>query len=279
MPAIEYGPIAGDWKISKVLEVHPDLLETLVALTPAFAKLKNPILRKVQSRLVTVEQAAGIAGIDPQVLVDRLNTAAGIETSGLVKQPASTASEAADRPGWAGAASVAQEVDARAMLARGEEPFWAITLAARQVPVGEVMRIHAAFAPVPLYEALAKQGFEHWAEHRGDGYWVVDFHRLRAAGGTQRSSPHQTDSDWETIATAEVTIDVSELVPPEPMMKILATLEHLPAGSTLLVHHVRRPMHLYPQLDDLGFRHVTRDVGPQQVELLIHKPLAVGEHR
>lgn len=279
MPTNERQPIAADWKISKVLEVHPDLLETLVALTPAFARLKNPILRKVQSRLVTVEQAAGIAEIDPQMLVDRLNGAAGIETSGLVEPSASIVGESVERPGWAGAPSVAQEVDARAILARGEEPFGAITLAARQVQVGEVMRVHAGFAPVPLYEALAKQGFEYWAEHRAEDYWMVDFRRLRAAGGTERSSPHQSDSDWESMATAEVTIDVSELVPPEPMMKILATLEHLPVGSTLLVHHVRRPMHLYPQLDDLGFQHATRDVGPHQVDLLIHKPLTVEGQR
>jgi uncharacterized protein (DUF2249 family) len=88
------------------------------------------------------------------------------------------------------------------------------------------------------------------------------------------SEPVTDDGDWESMATAEVTIDVSELVPPEPMMKILGTLEGMPDGTTLLVHHVRRPMHLYPQLDDLGYRHNTREVETGQVEVLIHKPLA-----
>ena len=82
--------------------------------------------------------------------------------------------------------------------------------------------------------------------------------------------------DWSTAPNAEVTIDVSELVPPEPMMKILATLETLPPGASLLVHHVRRPIHLYPQLDERGYLHATRDVGTQNVEILVRKPLAAG---
>ncbi len=73
--------------------------------------------------------------------------------------------------------------------------------------------------------------------------------------------------------TAEVTIDVSELVPPEPMMKILAALENLPDGGQLTVHHVRRPMHLYPRLEELGYTHTTTDLGPGKVELVITKPV------
>jgi hypothetical protein len=69
-----------------------------------------------------------------------------------------------------------------------------------------------------------------------------------------------------------VTIDVSELVPPEPMIKILEALEMLPAGGRLLVRHLRRPMHLYPRLDEMGCRHETRELAPGRVEVLIQKP-------
>jgi hypothetical protein len=56
------------------------------------------------------------------------------------------------------------------------------------------------------------------------------------------------------------------------MIRILEALEELPVGASLLVHHVRRPMHLYPRLDDLGYRHETREIGPNRVEVLIEKP-------
>jgi hypothetical protein len=57
------------------------------------------------------------------------------------------------------------------------------------------------------------------------------------------------------------------------MLKILEAIADLPPGGTLLVHHVRRPVHLYPRLDDLGCRHETRDLAPGRVELRIQKPL------
>src|SRR5688572_2459783 len=71
-------PILASWKISEVLERHPHLLDELVGLSPAFAKLRNPLLRRVQTRLVTVAQAAVIAKLEPAALVVRLNRAAGI---------------------------------------------------------------------------------------------------------------------------------------------------------------------------------------------------------
>lgn len=264
-------PIAIDWKISQVLETYPALLDTLIDLTPAFSRLRNPILRRVQSRLVTVEQAAGIAGLNPHDLVQTLNDAAGITTA----SPASTDAPppaATARPDWVGIAPVVQSLDARPILARGEEPFMAISKAARTVPVGSVLVLEAGFEPVPLYDALGRQGFDHWSERLGNDHWRVLFHRHREMAAPASDVPVAADDDWAARATAEVTIDVRELVPPEPMMKILATLEGMPDGATLLVHHVRRPMHLYPQLDDLGYTHLTRDVGTHQVELLIHKP-------
>ncbi|MBI3965523.1 MAG: DUF2249 domain-containing protein, partial [Chloroflexi bacterium] len=65
--------------------------------------------------------------------------------------------------------------------------------------------------------------------------------------------------------------DVSELVPPEPMIRILEALEQLAPGETLLVYHVRRPIYLYPRLEELGCTHETWEIGPNRVELLIRK--------
>ena len=94
--------------------------------------------------------------------------------------------------------------------------------------------------------------------------------RDRPDTGSGPADNAQAKVDWSAPA-AEVTIDVSELVPPEPMVKILQTLETLPDGSRLLVHHVRRPIHLYDRLDEMGYAHATRDLGPGQVEVMIQK--------
>lgn len=54
--------IRPDMRVSEVLEQHPKLLEVLIAASPAFQKLKNPLLRRTMPRLVSVAQAARMGG-------------------------------------------------------------------------------------------------------------------------------------------------------------------------------------------------------------------------
>jgi len=274
----EQEPILASWKISEVLQKYPDLLDYLADLTPAFRKLRNPLLRKVQTRLVTVEQAAGIAGIDARVLTRRLNQEAGITAPDAPASLDALAAAPAQAPAWFRETTVSQELDVRPMLERGEEPFKLINIAARAVPVGEVLRLIVGFEPLPLYDALGKQGFVHWAELGDEGVWDVEFLRERPAGkpaATPAPVAAPGTLDWDAPSASEVTIDVSELVPPEPMVKILQALEAMPAGGRLLVHHVRRPIHLYDRLDEMGYAHDTREIAPDHVEVLIEKPVEV----
>lgn len=267
-------PILASWKISEVLQKHPELLDTLVDLSPAFGKLRNPIMRKVQTRLVTVAQAAGIAGLEPAELTRRLNEAAGITAPDDASVAAPPPCPEGPPP-WVATAPYSTEIDVRPLMARGEEPFKAIMAVARPVPVGSAFRLRAGFEPLPLYDVLAKQGFAHWARQQAPDEWEIVFFRERGAGAAPQPAPKAAAPgtvDWDAPATGEVTIDVSELVPPEPMVKILQTLETLPPGARLLVHHVRRPIHLYDRLDEMGYAHATRELAPGKVEVMIQKP-------
>ena len=69
-------------------------------------------------------------------------------------------------------------------------------------------------------------------------------------------------------------VDVSHLPPPLPMVRILETLRALGPGETLLVHHTRRPIHLYPKLDALGCRHETTEPAPGKIQVRITTPPA-----
>lgn len=53
------------------------------------------------------------------------------------------------------------------------------------------------------------------------------------------------------------TLDVRGLEPPEPLVKILERAASLRPGETLMVVHDRRPIFLYPQLDQRGLRYET----------------------
>ncbi|HEU5423797.1 MAG TPA: DUF1858 domain-containing protein, partial [Nitrolancea sp.] len=78
----ELQPIQGSWKIAEVIKRHPELVDELAAINPAFRALQNPIARRVQGSLVTVSQAARIGGVDEGMLLRRLNTAIGLEADG-----------------------------------------------------------------------------------------------------------------------------------------------------------------------------------------------------
>jgi TusA-related sulfurtransferase len=96
---------------------------------------------------------------------------------------------------------------------------------------------------------------------------------------TTRSAeaPTPTNEESETMASplpsgVSREIDVSHLPPPLPMVRILETLRDLGPGETLLVHHTRRPIHLYPKLEALGCQHETTEPAPGKIEVRITNP-------
>lgn len=54
-----------------------------------------------------------------------------------------------------------------------------------------------------------------------------------------------------------VTMDNRGLKPPQPMMRTLEQLEKMQQGETLVIINDRRPMFLYPELEEMGYTHET----------------------
>ena len=71
-------PITFQTKVYELLEDYPHLEDVLSEISPAFAKLKNPILRRTIARVTTIQQAAAVAGIEAGEVVKRLRIAAGL---------------------------------------------------------------------------------------------------------------------------------------------------------------------------------------------------------
>lgn len=68
-------------------------------------------------------------------------------------------------------------VDARPIIAAGEEPFETIMAAAASLSDGEELVVLAPFEPVPLEGVLSSQGFSYEAAALGGGDWQVTFRR------------------------------------------------------------------------------------------------------
>jgi uncharacterized protein (DUF2249 family) len=69
-------------------------------------------------------------------------------------------------------------VDARPIIASGEEPFETIMAAAGALGEGEELEVLAPFEPVPLEGVLSSQGFSYEVEDIGGGDWRVVFRRV-----------------------------------------------------------------------------------------------------
>jgi hypothetical protein len=83
--------IRADDRVSDVLARDESLVDVFVAAAPQFERLRNPAMRKVMARLVTVGQAAQVAGIDADGLVRALNDA----LAGAAPRPAELVGAAA----------------------------------------------------------------------------------------------------------------------------------------------------------------------------------------
>lgn len=81
-------PIEAQHRVGDVLDHHPALLDTFVAL--GFRPLRNPLLRRMLARRVTIAQACRLLTVDPVEALRSLNRAAGRETRGKLSLPVIT---------------------------------------------------------------------------------------------------------------------------------------------------------------------------------------------
>ena len=140
-------------------------------------------------------------------------------------------------------------LDVRDDIRRGAEPFARIMKAVKDLGADQVLVLRAPFEPIPLYAVLGKRGFAHWTESRAtDDWWVTFYRDENAARVPPAASPP---------AEGATTLDVRGLEPPHPLVRILEALDELRPGGELVVFHERRPIFLYPQLDERGFTHET----------------------
>ena len=175
----------------------------------------------------------------------------------------------ADRPQALRRITEANEVhlDVREDIRRGQDPFARIMATVKALAPEQALVLRAPFEPVPLLAALGKRGFAHWALQSAPDDWTVWFYREPSAPADVAGPPGAAAADADAAV-----LDVRGLEPPEPMVQILERLDMLRPGQRLVVLHERRPMLLYPQLDERGFLHDTDELEPGLVRIVIRRP-------
>lgn len=150
-------------------------------------------------------------------------------------------------------------LDVREDIRNGREPFAKIMQAVARLKDDEKLLLIAPFEPAPLFAVLAQQGFSHQAKAAPSGDWEVLFTRADGASAGAEPSPasSRTSSPGAKAKSCSgppvIEVDARGLEPPQPLVKILEALVALPKGAQLRALTDRRPMHLYPQLEERGF--------------------------
>ncbi len=259
-----------DIKISQLLKMYPHTLEILTGITPHFKKLNNPILRRTLAKRVTIEQAAAIAGVDLLNMLKVLNESIGVKfNESKINMDGNKMERPNEKPDIIKNTDASKFVnfDVRPIINSGTDPFLDIMEKVKSLKDDEILVLINSFEPVPLYTVLGKKGFEHWTIFE-DGVYKVHFYRT---GKSQNEEREEKSSANENEIENVIELDVRELEPPEPMMKILEKLNEIDDRTILLVHHHREPMMLYPKLEERGFEAITNKIEENYYKVVIKR--------
>ncbi len=161
-------------RVLDLIEEYPQLEETLISYVPAFKKLRNPVLRKTVARVATLQQAASIANIKVEILVNRLRDEVGQD---LVSGDQAESKYNTVRPGWFSEELIVEKLDAGKMLAAGEHPVGQVIADLNKMDKGNIYELKAPFLPAPLIDKATSIGAMHWVRKEGEESYYIYFYK------------------------------------------------------------------------------------------------------
>lgn len=175
--------ITPSMKVGALLEHYPELEERLIALAPAFEKLRNPVLRKTVAKVATLEQAARIGGVTVASLVAALRG----EREDTVAEDSRAAAATNES-----LVSEGDVIDLDAHLESGVHPLGQVLDRVRGLQPGETLEIVASFRPEPLLEHLGREAVQVGESKTADGRFLLRLGRPRHGSAT-RAAPADGD--------------------------------------------------------------------------------------
>ena len=263
-------------KIAVILKQNAGALDAIVALSPKFEKLRNPILRRVMAGRTSLAMAAKIGGCKVEDFFEKLKPLGFEPDAGIVvKEEEETRKPLPEFLTSLKKEQVA-ELDVRPIMAAGEDPLSVIVRKVKTIQPGQVLKIINTFEPTPLMILLEKQGFASYVDTIEPDWVETYFYKKEdSSRPVVTEAPAESEEGWDAMvkqyANSTQTIDVRHLEMPGPMMTILEALETLPENSALYVYHKRIPVFLLPELAERKFGYRIKEISEGQVHLLIFR--------
>jgi hypothetical protein len=160
-------------KVLQLLEAYPQLEAILIGMVPAFKKLQNPVLRRTVAKVASLQQAAAVGGVRTEELINRLRREVGQD---LTDESAGGAYNTT-RPAWFDEKRLAKELDARPLLAAGEQPVNQVMADFAAMAPATIYKLSAPFLPAPLIDKGSSLGLDHWLVKENEESFVVYFYK------------------------------------------------------------------------------------------------------
>jgi len=157
--------ITPDTRLGILLDTYPQLESVLTTISPAFAKLKNPLLRKTVAKIATLHQVSQIGNIPIGNLINTLRAAVG-QAENFV--PETDSISANGSPEWFDSTRIKKSLDARPILDRGEHPLSNVVKDLAELKSDEIYELITPFHPAPLIDTMKSKGFQAWSRTDGD---------------------------------------------------------------------------------------------------------------
>ncbi len=161
-------------------------------------------------------------------------------------------------------------LDVRPILRNGGEPFPEIMKAVAKLEESQGLRLLATFKPVPLFAVMQKKGYAHCEKELGGGDWEVVFKpEGTAAPEPVAAAAKSGQNDAGAWPAPSHSLDNRGMMPPEPMVITLETLENMAPGEVLEGLYDRDPLLLYPELQTRGHQAHCEKIGASDYRVLI----------
>ncbi len=258
-------------KISSLIKFNPDVIEALAGLSSHFSKLKNPILRKVLASRVSISEAAKIGGVSLNDIFNAIRPL-GFETPDAGVK---------DVKGSFGDLYTEEDItytyllDVRTDIARSRDPFNKIMDSVRSLEVSESLLLINAFEPAPLIRILEKQKFGISLKKISGDEFHCYILRTEDTQMINVADPANVKDAFDEVLTKYadnlLKINVRDLPMPQPMIKILETLEQMDPVKALFVYHKKVPVFLIEELKTRNYQYVYKHTD-EGLELIIYRP-------
>ncbi len=158
--------ITPDTKIFDLLRAYPQTGDLLLKLSPAFAKLRNPILLKTVARVTSLRQAAQIGKIPLGDMISQLRSLVG---QGEVDIVENTEISTSKPPDWLEETRIIQNFDARGLIESGGHPLNKVLKDIESLAEGDIYRLISPFLPAPLIEIVQSKGYLTYSNEDNNG--------------------------------------------------------------------------------------------------------------